>query len=233
VRQRAGVFISRTAPCLKSRSNFQRVSAIAASLKAMSPHYMGKPIAESHASSVSLTNLQLLNYDECGGFLINLCGRGRHAASNRSRMYQDMSGIKLKLATVGVAGLVLFGSGCSEPAGRATDTAVQASTTPASTPTTTTTVATPPAPLTTTALPASWVMPNLVGQNLQAAQDAIQALTDHAIFFTSSTDATGQGRAQVLDANWKVCSQNIKPGETITASTKIEFAVVKLDEHCP
>lgn len=76
-------------------------------------------------------------------------------------------------------------------------------------------------------------MPSLVGQSLQAAQDAVQALTGHAVFFTSSTDATGQGRAQVLDANWKVCSQNIRPGETITAAATIEFAAVKLDEQCP
>lgn len=76
-------------------------------------------------------------------------------------------------------------------------------------------------------------MPNLVGQNLQAAQDAVQALTGHAVVFTSSTDATGQGRAQVLDSNWKVCSQNIRPDDTITATTTIEFAAVKLDEQCP
>jgi len=76
-------------------------------------------------------------------------------------------------------------------------------------------------------------MPDLVGQNLQAAQDAIQALTDHAVFFTSSTDATGQGRAQVLDSNWQVCSQNVRPGDPITTTTKIEFAAVKLEERCP
>jgi hypothetical protein len=76
-------------------------------------------------------------------------------------------------------------------------------------------------------------MPNLVGQNLQAAQDAIQELTDNAVFLTSSADATGQGRAQVLDSNWKVCAQNVKPGESITQKSNIEFAAVKLDESCP
>ena len=76
-------------------------------------------------------------------------------------------------------------------------------------------------------------MPDLVGQNLQAAQDAIQKLTANAVLLTSSTDATGQGRAQVLDSNWKVCAQNVKPGEPITRKTKIEFAAVKLDERCP
>jgi len=76
-------------------------------------------------------------------------------------------------------------------------------------------------------------MPDLVGQTLQDAQDAVQALTGNAVFFTSSTDATGQDRAQVLDANWKVCSQNVGPGDAITAKTMIEFAAVKLDEQCP
>jgi beta-lactam-binding protein with PASTA domain len=76
-------------------------------------------------------------------------------------------------------------------------------------------------------------MPNLVGMTLQDAQDAIQALTNYAVFLTSSRDATGQDRAQVLDSNWKVCSQNVKPGDAVTATTEIQFAAVKLDERCP
>jgi PASTA domain len=76
-------------------------------------------------------------------------------------------------------------------------------------------------------------MPNLVGQNLQEAQDAIQKLTDNPLFLTLSTDATGQGRAQVVDSNWKICSQNVKPGDRFTKDTKIEFASVKLAERCP
>src|SRR5688500_12413506 len=65
-----------------------------------------------------------------------------------------------------------------------------------------------PAPAAT---PASWVMPNLVGVNLQDAQDRIQTLTGSAIFFTTSHDASGKGREQVVDRNWKVCDQNIEP----------------------
>lgn len=76
-------------------------------------------------------------------------------------------------------------------------------------------------------------MPNMVGQNLQAAQDAMQTLTMNPLFFTSSIDATGQGRNQVIDSNWIVCSQNVRPGDPITADAKIEFAAVKLDERCP
>jgi hypothetical protein len=76
-------------------------------------------------------------------------------------------------------------------------------------------------------------MPNLVGSNLQSAQDRIQRLTDFAIFVTTSHDATGAGRHQIVDRNWKVCAQNIPPGATIDRETRIDFAAVKLDERCP
>ena len=75
-------------------------------------------------------------------------------------------------------------------------------------------------------------MPNLIGANLQDAQDAIQALTGNAIFFTKSHDATGAGRHQILDRDWKVCSQNVPPGVTITADTPIDFGAAKVDERC-
>lgn len=79
----------------------------------------------------------------------------------------------------------------------------------------------------------SWIMPDLIGAQLQSAQDRIQALTDFAIAITTSHDATGAGRHQVLDRNWKVCSQNVPPGATIYRDTRIDFGAVKLDEHCP
>jgi hypothetical protein len=75
-------------------------------------------------------------------------------------------------------------------------------------------------------------MPNLVGSNLQDAQDTIQRLTDFGIAVTTSHDATGAGRQQVLDRNWKVCSQSVAPGETITSNTSIDFGAVKLEEDC-
>jgi hypothetical protein len=75
-------------------------------------------------------------------------------------------------------------------------------------------------------------MPNLVGSNLQEAQDAIQALTAFGVAVTTSHDATGAGRQQVLDRNWQVCSQNIPPGATIITSTMIDFGAVKLSERC-
>lgn len=75
-------------------------------------------------------------------------------------------------------------------------------------------------------------MPDLVGENLQDAQNAIQALTGDAIFVTRSSDASGGGRNQIVDSNWKVCGQNIAPGTTITKGSNIDFAAVKLAEGC-
>ena len=78
----------------------------------------------------------------------------------------------------------------------------------------------------------SWTMPDLVGVNLQDAQNAIQSLTDFEIAVTTSHDESGAGRQQVVDRNWKVCSQNVAPGEEITTSTRIDFGTVKLEESC-
>jgi hypothetical protein len=79
---------------------------------------------------------------------------------------------------------------------------------------------------------ASWTMPNLVGMGLQDAQDAVQELTGFGIVITTSHDATGENRMQVSDRNWKVCTQNIPPGATITRETRIDFGAVKLEEDC-
>jgi hypothetical protein len=78
-----------------------------------------------------------------------------------------------------------------------------------------------------------WVMPDLGGAVLQDAQDQIQTLTAGAVYFTDSHDLTGEGRHQVRDDNWQVCSQNIAPGAALTAASKVDFGVVKLDESCP
>ena len=47
-------------------------------------------------------------------------------------------------------------------------------------------------------------LPNMVGQDLQLAQDTMQA---SGFYSLSSHDATGQGRSQVLDRNWTVVDQ--------------------------
>lgn len=80
----------------------------------------------------------------------------------------------------------------------------------------------------------SWTMPNLIGKDLQGAQDAIQSLTHDAVWYTGSTDLTGKGRAQISDRNWQVCTSTPPPGASFTASTKVDFGVVRIDtEVCP
>ena len=92
----------------------------------------------------------------------------------------------------------------------------------------------PAAPATPAPAAQSWTMPDLRGQNLQAAQDAIQRLTNDQVFFSGSTDLTGAGRNQVLDRNWQVCTSTPAPGETLSAGTPVDFGVVRIDtEVCP
>lgn len=120
-------------------------------------------------------------------------------------------------------------------------TACGGSTTAPASPPTTVTVEVPapaashlaaaPAPVAASAA-SSWTMPNLVGVGLQEAQDSLQALTDYGVAVTTSHDAAGAGRMQVSDRNWKVCSQSVAPGSTITSATPIDFGAVKLEEDC-
>jgi hypothetical protein len=72
------------------------------------------------------------------------------------------------------------------------------------------------------------VLPNMVGKNLQAAQDGAQAA---GFWMLDDQDASGQGRLQVFDRNWKVCSQEPAPG-THTLDTPVTFYAVKYGESC-
>jgi hypothetical protein len=79
----------------------------------------------------------------------------------------------------------------------------------------------------------SFVMPNEVGKILQAAQDDIQRVSGNPIFFTSSTDATGAGRHQILDRDWQVCTQSVPAGTKVGSDARIDFGVVRTSETCP
>jgi beta-lactam-binding protein with PASTA domain len=81
-------------------------------------------------------------------------------------------------------------------------------------------------------VPRQWTMPNLVGSNLQQAQDQIQKVTGNPVFVTRSHDATGRKRNQVADSNWKVCTQNVPAGTAFQHDTVIDFGAVKLEESC-
>jgi hypothetical protein len=79
----------------------------------------------------------------------------------------------------------------------------------------------------------SFVMPNEVGKGLQASQDDLQAISGDPLYYSASHDALGAHRFQILDADWKVCSQNHGAGTRVTQSMLVTFNVVKLDESCP
>jgi hypothetical protein len=76
----------------------------------------------------------------------------------------------------------------------------------------------------------TFVMPNLVGKNLQKAQDALQS---RGSYLLDEQDATGAGRIQVIDTDWKVCRQKPKPGAKVLIVTIVQLASVKLQESCP
>ncbi|MER5765711.1 hypothetical protein [Streptomyces sp. NPDC002082] len=117
--------------------------------------------------------------------------------------------------------------------GSASTTAAPTSPAPASAPVSSkpaVPASTPPAAPNPAPAPARAAVPNGVGQVLQTAQDDAQAA---GFFLLGSTDALGQHRMQVLDRNWKVCSQAPSAGTQAATDTKIVFNTVKLEEACP
>ncbi|MCK8671647.1 PASTA domain-containing protein [Rhodococcus sp. HM1] len=73
---------------------------------------------------------------------------------------------------------------------------------------------------------ATAIMPDVVCMNLQEAQDTIQTA---GVFYSKSVDATGAGRAQLLDRNWVVVEQTPKAGVVIGEGDAV-LSVVKEDE---
>jgi PASTA domain len=76
----------------------------------------------------------------------------------------------------------------------------------------------------------TFTMPALVGMVLQDAQDLLQTKGSYVM---DQQDARGLERLQVLDANWKVCSQSPKKGTNVATDTTIVVRSVKLIESCP
>lgn len=75
----------------------------------------------------------------------------------------------------------------------------------------------------------SFVMPSVVGMVLQDAQDLLQSMGSYLM---DQVDATGYGRMQLLDSNWKVCSQNPSAGATVSIAQIVTLSAVKLSESC-
>ena len=73
-------------------------------------------------------------------------------------------------------------------------------------------------------------VPDLIGKGLATAETDAQA----AGFGNIAThDASGRGRLQILDRDWKVCSQAPPGGRSASTATQISLGVVKLGETCP
>lgn len=71
-------------------------------------------------------------------------------------------------------------------------------------------------------------LPDLVGLDLQSAQDALQtAGYDHM----RSIDDTGRGRNQVNDSNWVVVDQQPSAGEQVSPAYEVVMFVVKDGEQ--
>lgn len=76
----------------------------------------------------------------------------------------------------------------------------------------------------------TFTMPDLVGKNLQEAQNELQALGSDVL---EQEDASGQERSQIIDSNWKVCTQAPAAGQEVPTSTTVTLSSVKKDEYCP
>jgi beta-lactam-binding protein with PASTA domain len=131
---------------------------------------------------------------------------------------------------VGALSLVAL-AGCGSSASSSTETTTSLK------PTTTVAVTTPPTTVATTTTTVRVTttmgsgsqgrMPNVVGMNLQAAQNLIQSEAD--VFYSRSFDCTGQGRNQIVDSNWVVVTQTPSPGSPISEGTA-NLGVVKIGE---
>lgn len=74
------------------------------------------------------------------------------------------------------------------------------------------------------------VVPNVVGMDLQEAQDLLQA---EGLYVLTSHDAKREGRNQIIDNNWKVCDQEPAAGTKVPESQEIDLGAVKDEEQCP
>ncbi len=78
-------------------------------------------------------------------------------------------------------------------------------------------------------MPETFVMPDYRDWVLQDAQDDLQSVGSYVM---NQEDATGT-RNQLIDANWKVCSQAPAAGTTANIADIITLWSVKLAETCP
>jgi len=73
-------------------------------------------------------------------------------------------------------------------------------------------------------------VPDFIGKGLATAETDARA----AGFANITThDASGRGRIQILDRDWKVCSQAPAAGSSASTASQLDLGAVKLSEACP
>jgi len=77
----------------------------------------------------------------------------------------------------------------------------------------------------------NWAMPDVVGSDLQAAQDTVQRLTGFRVAVTTH-DETGANRTQVYDHEWQVCTQSVAAGSDLAPDAMVDLGVVARGESC-
>jgi len=139
--------------------------------------------------------------------------------------------VKRIVLLCGVAALLLAGCGDETKSqdGDVNSTTSSTATTTTTAPTTTTTGSTTTSTATsgTTAAAAKITVPNVVGKDLQLAQDTMQAA---GLYNLTSHDSTGQARLQVLDRNWVVTDQTPAAGSRVAADQLIDLGAKKFTD---
>ena len=155
---------------------------------------------------------------------------GTSAFGRRSRV-SAVAGLFVVTAALGACssgGTESDATASSEPTSSAPTTPLQQSPSEAPAPPASTA---PPAPTTPAEPAVDFSMPNVVGMDLQSAQDLVQT---NGVWLSVSHDLLGS-RNQAIDSNWIVCDQNISAGQQVTGDVEgaIDFGVVKRGEVCP
>ncbi|WIX89593.1 PASTA domain-containing protein [Amycolatopsis sp. DG1A-15b] len=101
--------------------------------------------------------------------------------------------------------------------------------TPPGSPGTTTSTTVSTATSTSASAPAKLIkVPDVSGMNHQDAQNAMQRA---GLYNLREVDGTGQGRALVIDRNWRQTGQDPAPGTEVPADAVITLTAVKYDDR--
>ncbi|MEV6448012.1 PASTA domain-containing protein [Amycolatopsis sp. NPDC051716] len=100
--------------------------------------------------------------------------------------------------------------------------------TPPGAPGTTTSTSTSTATTSASATAKLIKVPDVSGMNHQDAQNAMQRA---GLYNLREVDGTGQGRALVIDRNWRQTGQDPAPGTEVPADAVITLTAVKYDDR--